>query len=128
MRFTLRTLLFAVALACAYLGGRSSVAPLLKEHEQRQQILNQELKAYEKLRLVLDSERNDYKQERNAYTQERNLYTQQTDKLYLEIDRLRARLKRVEDEKRSRLNNQLAFPVNTERAMLGDGINTGLEN
>ena len=80
---------------------------MLKEHEQRQRLLDQELKKYEMLRPILNMQVTNHKRE--------------AERLWTEIDKLSDRLRQAEAEKKSRLNNLLAFPVNTDRAMLGDG-------
>jgi hypothetical protein len=114
MRFGLRTLLIAVAFVAAFLGGRASVMPLIKEHERQAKLLEQQLKSQEQLRPRLAS------MQENLIL----LMTQgrRQDKA---VDQVIERFDRALQKARARndelLNGQLLFPVNIERAMLGEG-------
>ena len=65
MRFQLRTLLFAISLVAAFLGGRASIEPLIQEHQRKAELLDKQLKALEKLRPNLSSLWRAFESQRN---------------------------------------------------------------
>src|SRR4051812_10572268 len=106
MRFSLRSLLVAVALVAAFMGGRASLSPLVEQHRREIAAFEKQLKSLAELRPVIgriqqsESERRERLESENA--------------------ELRDKLRKAKGDLDARFNGQLAFPVNTERAMMGD--------
>jgi len=111
MRFSLRSLLIAIALVAAFLGGRASLSPLMEQHQREKIAFESQLKSLADLRPKIGV----FKQ----YEDERR------ERLEAEVRDLQDRLSNAKAELNARFSGQLAFPVNTERAMIGDALNSG---
>jgi|SRR5262245_1465026 len=132
MRFHLRSLLLAIALIAAFLGGRATVQPLIKEYEQQKVLLEKDVKSLQQLRPALSSSRELLKHVMEGLQQDRerleHLRRQSKWKEMGQNSEKDAKLAPLtnpdQEESTERLGRRLVFPVNTERAMLGDATST----